>query len=407
MARPIINLNVKSVANRLINNAISGIENKLENAVENALAKGLNKIGLSGAVSSQIVSRFTDSVSVGRADNFFRSSTAEQNRVSPQEIENRLLGGLSETTFDAVQKINTTDITAAEVMRFPDETGEYYMSLDFQNYSRPSPQMKAEFKRFRKIVLPIPRDLKESFDLNVDGKASEVGGLADIGTDLIRGAGAKAGGEFALIYSKLIQLTEGVQAGAGDALAQTIGAVPNPHLQAIFSGVDLRNHTFQWTFAPRNPQESKNLKAIIHEIKKNSLPTYSTMGTASLQYPPMVEIKLMPWGDNLIRFKKCLVKSVSVNYSPSGLPSFFQGTREPTMIQLEIQLLETEIQTANDYGLEPGQRNDGLEQFKDIIEENIEKAGFKDELDKVKNKYDQLKNSISRGAQTASTRRGQ
>ena len=131
------------------------------------------------------------------------------------------------------------------------------------------------------------------------------------------------------------------------------------------------------------------------------------MGTASLQYPPMVEIKLMPWGNNLIRFKKCLIKSVSVNYSPSGLPSFFQGTREPTMIQLEIQLLETEIQTANDYGLEPGQRNDGLEQFKDIIEENIEKAGFKDELDKVKNKYDQLKNSISRGAQTASTRRGQ
>ena len=419
MARPIINLNVNSlkkdlggVANRLINNAISGIENKLENAVENALAKGLNKIGLSGAVSSQIVSRFTDAVSVGRADNFFRSSTAEQNRVSPQEIENRLLGGLSETTFDAVQKINTTDITAAEVMRFPDQTGEYYMSLDFQNYSRPSPQTKAEFKRFRTIVLPIPRDLKESFDLNVDGKASEFGGLADIGTDLIRGAGAKAGGEFALIYNKLIQLTEGVnarlgQAGAGDALAQTIGAVPNPHLQAIFSGVDLRNHTFQWTFAPRNPQESKNLKAIIHEIKKNSLPAYSTMGTASLLYPPMVEIKLMPWGDNLIRFKKCLVKSVSVNYSPSGLPSFFQGTREPTMIQLEIQLLETEIQTANDYGLEPGQRNDGLEQFKDIIEENIEKAGFKDELDKVKNKADQFKNSISRGAQTASTRRGQ
>lgn len=399
--------NLGGVANRLVNDVVSGIENRLENAVENTLAKGLNKIGLSGAVSSQIVSRFTDSVSVGRADNFFRSSTAEQNRVSPQEIENRLLGGLSETTFDAVQKINTADITSAEVMRFPDETGEYYMSLDFQNYSRPSPQTKAEFKRFKKIVLPIPRDLKESFDLNVDGKASEIGGLVDIGTDIFRGAGAKAGGEFAFLYSKLIQFTEGVQAGAGDALAQAIGAVPNPHLQAIFSGVDLRNHTFQWTFAPRNPQESKNLKAIIHEIKKNSLPSYSTMGTAALQYPPMVEIKLMPWGDNLIRFKKCLVKSVSINYSPSGLPSFFQGEREPTMIQLEIQLLETEIQTANDYSLAPGQRDDGIEQFKDLIVKTAEKAGFKDELDKAKNKYDQLKNSISSGAQTASTRRGQ
>jgi hypothetical protein len=113
--------------------------------------------------------------------------------------------------------------------------------------------------------------------------------------------------------------------------------------------------------------------AIVQEIKKNSLPAYSTQGTAALMYPPMVELKLMPWNqtnEDFIRFKKCLIKNVSVNYAPAGLPSFFRNTRDPTMIQLELQFLETEIQTARDYGLQAGERPDGLEKLKDFADKN-------------------------------------
>jgi hypothetical protein len=399
------------IANRLVDNVANKIEQKLENAVEDAFAKGLKKTGLSDGVAREISSRFSDSISVGRADDFFRKSTAEQDRVTPQEIENKFLGGeaarlgigAAETTYDAVQRINTADITNAAVMQFPDQMGEYYMVLDFQSYSRPSPQMEAIFKRFKTIVLPIPRDLKESFELDVTGKPQgAAGGLADLGVDLLRGAGDKAGGEFAILYSFAAQALEG--AGA-DILGQAVGAVPNPHLQAIFSGVDLRNHTFQWTFAPRNPQESRNLKAIIKEIKKNSLPAYSTMGTAALQYPPMVDIKLMPWGDSLIKFKKCLVKSVSVNYAPAGLPSFFAGTKEPTMIQIEMQFLETEIQTAKDYGLQPGEREDGLEQLKDILEKGADKLGLGETIKEGKEAIRDFKRSVSDGARQAATNR--
>lgn len=360
------------IANRLVDSVVNKVEQKLENAVEDAFAKGLKKVGLSNGVAQQLSARFNDAFSVGKADDFFKNSTAEQNRVSKQEIENNLLAGLSETTLDAVQKINTNDITKSLVMQFPDQRGEYYMMLKFISYDRPSPQKLAKFKHFRTIILPVPRDLKENFDLNIDGKPQGFGGgIADIATDFLRGAGIDKlkGQAFALAYSKLIQMT----GDAADPLGQLIGAVPNPHLQAIFSGVELRNHTFQWTFAPRNPQESKNLKAIIHEIKKNSLPSYSTTGTAALTYPAMVEISIMPWGDNLIKFKKCLIKNVSVNYAPAGIPSFFREEREPTMIQLELQFLETEIQTAKDYGLKPGDRPDNLENIKDLGAEGIAK----------------------------------
>lgn len=406
----LINLNIKNfkkdlggIANRLIDNAINKVEQKLENAVEDAFAKGLKKIGLSDNVTSQISARFGDAFTVGRSDNFFRSATSEQNRVSRKEIEQKLLVGAAETTMDAVQSITTKDITNAAVMQFPDQMGQYYMSLDFQEYHRPSPQMEAKFKRFKTVLLPIPRDLKENFDIDVDqkGQGALAGGLADLGVDLLRGAGDKVSGtEFAILYGAIAQKFEGSTA---DTLGQALGAVPNPHLQALFQGVQLRNHSFQWTFAPRNPQESKNLKAVINEIKKNSLPAYSTTGTAALQYPPMVEVKLMPWGDGLIMFKKCLVKGVSVNYAPSGLPSFFAGTREPTMIQLEIQMIETEIQTAKDYGFKPGDRADGLEQFKDVLNTGAQKMGLGDVVSGFNKTKESFERGISSGAVAGSS----
>ena len=159
----LIRLNIDSfkrdaggIANRLANQVVNKLEQKLENAVEDVFAKGLKKIGLSDGVSREIASRFTDSISVGRADDFFGSPTAEQNRVSRFEIEENLLAGSgtgrSQTTFDAVQKIRTADIASAAVMQFPDQLGEYYIKLDFQSYHRPSPQMKAVFKRFKTII---------------------------------------------------------------------------------------------------------------------------------------------------------------------------------------------------------------------------------------------------------------
>jgi hypothetical protein len=116
----------------------------------------------------------------------------------------------------------------------------------------------------------------------------------------------------------------------------------------------------------------------------------------------MVEIKLMPWGDDLIKFKKCLIKSVSVNYAPAGLPSFFASqpgdtTKYPTMIQLELQMLETEIQTAKDYGLADGERTDKLEQFKDALENGADAYGAGGAIKAAKETVKEFKRGVSRG----------
>lgn len=355
----------KGIASRLIDNVVNKVERKLENAVEDAFGKALKKIGLSDNIAGQLSARFGDAFSVGQADKFFGTSTSEQNRVSSKDCVDNILNRQAETVVDAQQSINSKIQADEGLLQFPPDIGEYYMLMKFTEYARPSPQTVAIRKALRNFILPVPRELKEQFSNNIDpkGMGTLAGGLTDIGTDVFRGGGGEnAKGQFdALAYSYAVQKVGDLLKGADDAIGQFGGAVPNPHLQAIFSGVQLRTHSFQWTFSPRNAIESRQLQQMIYELKKYSLPAFSNLGTAALQYPPLVDIELYPWKKNnedLIVFKPCLIQSVSVNYSPQGLPAFFKGTKQPTFIQISIEFMETEIQTAYDYGTKPGDRND-------------------------------------------------
>jgi len=392
----LINLNIKTfkkdlggIADRLVDRAVGRIESKLENAIEGAVGKTLNKIGLSGQGVANFTSRFNDAFANGKADDFFKTSTSEQNRTTAKESIDKMKsapgsasGAPTETAAEASAKASQPTAAAPTFFQFPEKLGDYYMMMRFKEYRRPSPQSNAELVPFDTFAFPIPRDLKESFDINVSEKAqSMAGGVADLGTAAFRGLDADAvmSQTKAIAYSYAVQSTEALSGEIGDVVGQFAGVVPNPHIQAIFEGIGLRKHSFTWTFAPRNPQESRALKQIIFKLKTNSLPAYSNLGTAALQYPPLVDIELQPKTD-LITFKTCIVSNLSVNYAPQGLPSFFAGEREPTMIQITLDLMETMIQTANDYGAitGAGEKNnrsdratDLLNQLKTATEENI------------------------------------
>lgn len=356
--------NAGGIANRLVDKVVNKLEQKLENAVEDVFAKGLKKIGLSDSIAGELSARFGDAFSAGQADKFFGTSTAEQNRVSSKDCVDNILNRAAETVVDAQQSIYSKVQKDEGLLQFPPDIGEYYMLMKFTEYARPSPQSVAIRKGLRNFILPVPRELKEQFSNNIDPKGMGVlaGGLADVGTNIFRGAGEGAGKQLeALAYSYAVQKVGDLIQGADDAIGQFGGAVPNPHLQAIFNGVQMRTHSFQWTFSPRNAIESRQLQQIIYELKKYSLPAFSNLGTAALQYAPLVDIELYPWKDKkeeLILFKPCLVQSISVNYAPQGLPAFFKGTKQPTFIQISIDFMETEIQTAYDYSTNPGDRND-------------------------------------------------
>ena len=79
----------------------------------------------------------------------------------------------------------------------------------------------------------------------------------------------------------------------------------------------------------------------------------------------------------LIKFQPCLIQSIELNYSPQGIPAFFEGTSHPAFIECSITMLETQIQTSRDYGREGGDR---ISEGGDALFGGLQKA-----IDKINN----------------------
>ena len=375
------------LVNRLANKVVNKLEDKLENAVEDLFAKALKKVGFSDRVAAELSARFGDSLTSGLEDKYFQTFTSEMKRASCADIRNNfnpqngnLIGAsaAAETYVDAIERAsNKIEGLGASGMQFPDHISDkYHMVFKFKRYERPSPHTKSELTFVQAFALPLPKGLRETFDIDVGPDAQGMsGGVADIAQLGISGgldAQKATNAAFALAYGKMVQATGDI----GGAVAQGIGAVPNPHIQAIFSGVPLRTHRFEWTFAPRNERESQQLMNLLKAMKAYSLPSYSSLGTAALAYPFLCQPELkINKSAQLIKFQPCLIQSIELNYSPQGIPAFFEGTSHPAFIECSITMLETQIQTSRNYGREGGDRlSETIEAVIDGLQKGIDKV---------------------------------
>jgi hypothetical protein len=380
------------IGQRLVNNVVNKLEDKLENAVEDLFAKGLKKIGFSDGIAREISARFGDSLTAGLEDKYFQTFTSEMKRASCADIRNsfnpqggNFIGASpnAETYVDAIQRAsNKIDVDNVPTIQFPDHISEkYYMAFKFKRYQRPSPQTAATLDFVQAFALPLPKGIRESFSIEI-GQESQglAGGIADAAQLYLAsesGAGrtqALKNAAAALAYGKLVQAAESI---GGSTIAQATGAVPNPHIQALFSGVPLRQHRFEWTFAPRNKEESQQLMDLLKAMKAYALPSYSSLGTAALAYPFLCQPELKIAGTSqLIKFQPCLIESIELNYSPQGIPAFFEGTSHPAFIEVSISMLETQIQTSRDYGREGGDRlSETWETLKKQLQKGLTAAG--------------------------------
>jgi hypothetical protein len=145
-------------------------------------------------------------------------------------------------------------------------------------------------------------------------------------------------------------------------IAKSVGVVSqktvNPQETLSFSGVDLRNFTFSWDLYPSNPSDTQAINKIINRLKMKALPTtQSAAGTATarafLNYPDIVELNLLGVKeDHFMRFKRCMIQSVTVDYGAGGMPEIIKGG-VPAAITLTVTFSEIQIQTAHDYGADP------------------------------------------------------
>ncbi len=276
--------------------------------------------------------------------------------------------------------------------------GKYYTKMTIGKYSRPHPFASSKFELRKILYFPLPVDLRDNTsvgysDMNLESVGDIYNGtdpipaaalrysgdavaafagnvLGDIGTmAMSRFGGPAAGGIASSVKGAIGKVIRADQITS--AVQQSQGVAPNPNPSVMFTGPELRDFNHSWTFYPKNQSESERVQKIIRILKQSALPSNSNAGNASiLNYPNMVQLNFYPWDDpnpinggtkndagsawgwtknSIIRYKKCVMKNVNVNYTPGGSPGFFHGTNGAVAINISIQFMEIEYMLAGDW----------------------------------------------------------
>ena len=356
----------------LMGGAAGGVSGMALGLAQNVKSNGLS----AGAISSVSATGLDASVGSMSGDMTGLVQSVVQ-RASPADLiskrtSDKGAGEKFATSHTPQRKMEASRVKGPVNLSYPPDMRKYYINFALGEYVRPNPyKEKSAFKPDFHIALPMPSNLLDPTGVKL--KPTELGGLLGAGVEnvaaviqdissggltekgkgiqegLRKTANQTAGAAYALAY-ETASMVPGLDDIAGTA-GQLLGAIPNPHVTVFFQGVDLRTHSFTWRFAPKSANESATVQQIIKEFKKRMLPNYKWGAANVLGYPNMVQITLEPgMSAQLYKFKPCMISAVNVNYSPNGVPSFFAGTRYPTMIEFQVNFQELEIFTSQDYG---------------------------------------------------------
>lgn len=286
-----------------------------------------------------------------------------------------------------IQK-NKDRINRSSIMKFPDDLGTHAVILNFKTYDYSRTSISNTVVGFNSIVLPLPKNIQESF--NIEVRANEIGimgaglvdlkttlfnsskSLGDMGKDSVDGITGAIQGAFSGGTSDSVLAAANYLKRAGlsylnndlsTAIDITTGTYVNPHATLTFNGINLKTFNFDWTLSPKSQSESDSLQKIIKHIKRSILPSYSaplingqlpssiSLSRGLLKFPDMVDIFFVGVDQNYFFFyKTCMIDQFSVDYSPNGnvLTKGPNGAR-PNIITMNMSLREAAIHTKDDY----------------------------------------------------------
>jgi hypothetical protein len=279
--------------------------------------------------------------------------------------ENEIAKNRQQAAARASQSTNTTKLEQAETKiaryQYPSDLSQYYIGFSFSEYSRPKFNVRPTKSIKADISLPIPNNLTDFLEARWDeqemgfvGHFGEAGGaLADsagVNNTVGRTIGAVGGAFAEQYYQNQFQFNEAAKKGLSEALRLN-GLAFNPYLAMYYNGPRFKKHRFAWRFSPNHPGESRDLVQIIKQFHFAMSPEL-TAGGIFFKYPFIVNPKIFNGdqpNDFLYDFKSCVIENVVVNYAPSGVPSFFAGTKAPTEIEFQLFLSEISLWLKEDY----------------------------------------------------------
>jgi hypothetical protein len=113
----------------------------------------------------------------------------------------------------------------------------------------------------------------------------------------------------------------------------------------------MREFNYSFTFAPKNPDESEDIKKIVNLFRFHMLPELRGDAARFLTLPSEFDIHYMFMGEDgaatentyYHKISTCVLQNLSVDYTPNGVKSFSNGA--PTQINLSLSFKETQAMT--------------------------------------------------------------
>lgn len=220
-----------------------------------------------------------------------------------------------------------------------------------ENVGGTSPITNGDALRAEPLSIPrYTRRIKESIAMfmpnpvifNTINEFQEIS-LTGMVSGLATGAGALVAGTF------FGETGAALAAGAGDTLgkASRLAGYPiNPRVEVMFSKTNLRQFVFEFLMAPRNEQESENMKAIIRTLRFHSAPELDST-TAGFTWIPPAEFDFTFYNKgventNIPRVNTCVLDRIEVDYAPQGVYSTFSNGH-PVAARLSLGMREIEV----------------------------------------------------------------
>ena len=212
------------------------------------------------------------------------------------------------------------------------------------------------------VAIYLPSNIKsdmsasyEAADMGIVGMLAASGaGVTDVESFIknLGGAMWSAGKHaFARTIGAAADLIGGSERSADMVLKNMFGAATNPYMEVLFDQMAERNFTYNFTFQPRNAQETLDVHKIIKLFRFHMAPEMRGQNDKWLTLPSTFDIHYMYQHglsgavENTYynRIATCVLSSCNVDYAPEGVRSFGDGA--PTAIKMDLTFKEMELLT--------------------------------------------------------------
>ena len=243
--------------------------------------------------------------------------------------------------------------------------------VDLRKQRTPRTGLDSVFPRTQRITdsiaIYLPPNVQDSLSAGYSEAATGVAGLAAAGG--INFINAMRRNDYAAASQSLVgsakgMIMEAAKRMGGDLLEGLTGAegtvglvnkafgqATNPYMEVLFEQMGMRSFTYNFTFAPRNADETEDVQRIIKMFRFHMAPELQGANERFLTLPSTFDIHYMYQMSSEIarensfyhKIATCVLSDCQVDYTPGGVKSFASGA--PTQITMNLTFKETEMLT--------------------------------------------------------------